>query len=394
MLFFPISALATEELWDEAKLNVVRVLCKDNTGGISSGTAWAINTDGFFITNHHVISCFIADGQVLIVPNKSEPYPATVEWTDGNKDLAVLKADIHTEESGLSLVPDEFIKGGDDVRAIGFPGAADRGMDLAEAFFEPTITKGTVGRIISTRDSLKVIQTDAVINEGNSGGPLLNECGQVIGVNTFRTSKVQNGINFAVRAEELMERLNELGIKYSKVDERCSTSGSFPALNQINRISIGAIVAACLLGLVLLAFVISKNAQNKKDANGSRNKELSAKSAISPNKASQPVLKGLSGKVIGWKLKLEHQPLTIGRDPQLCQLVIQDSNVSKRHAILHYSAEEQVFYLEDCWSTNGTFLIPKEEIKPGTPPQRLISGDRFYLANDKIMFEVYLEQHS
>jgi len=168
-----------------------------------SGSGVIISADGYAVTNNHVIdgttsvNVLLADGNEL---------PATVIGADPYADLAVLKLDGEVQ-SYASLGNSDALQPGETVIAIGSP--------LGE--FVNTVTVGVVsatGRMIETENGYQIenlIQTDAAINSGNSGGPLVNLAGEVIGINTLvvRGSEMGSasaeGLGFAVPTSVVQE---------------------------------------------------------------------------------------------------------------------------------------------------------------------------------------------
>lgn len=155
----------------------------------NAGTGVVIRTDGYIVTNYHVIQGAHA---IKVTLSGGDTYDATVVGYDRVTDLAALKieaADLATVKMGDS----DDIQVGDWVVALGNALALKGG---------PTVTLGIVsarGRTITTdRGELYgLIQTDAAINDGNSGGPLINLQGEVVGINTAMLRRAQ-GIGFAV----------------------------------------------------------------------------------------------------------------------------------------------------------------------------------------------------
>lgn len=111
-----------------------------------------------------------------------------------------------------------------------------------------------------------------------------------------------------------------------------------------------------------------------------------------PLMSSRPILCGVSGFFNGNCLELSNGQVTIGRDPQSCQLVFPDSSneISRRHCNISFDPSTQTFMLKDS-SSNGTFLYSGERLM-GDRPYHLKSGDRFYLSENKNMFEVRMEK--
>lgn len=154
----------------------------------NTGSGFVISPDGIILTNHHVIS---QSGKILITFPDSTEVPAVVIGSDPATDLALIKCDLK------NLIPLEFansdhLQAGQIAIAIGNPFG-----------FQHTVTTGVVSALGRTLRTLSgrliddVIQTDAAINPGSSGGPLLNSQGKVIGVNTAIIKHAQ-GICFAV----------------------------------------------------------------------------------------------------------------------------------------------------------------------------------------------------
>ncbi|MCI6736983.1 MAG: trypsin-like peptidase domain-containing protein [Intestinibacter sp.] len=176
------------------------------------GTGIIVDSNGYILTNSHVIS----DGQaktVNVLFSDGSTIDGNVAWYDSQLDLAIIKV----EKTGLTaaeLGDSDKVSIGDISIAIGNP----YGLDLAS-----TVTQGIISgldRTISTEETTMtgLIQTDASINAGNSGGPLLNESGQVIGINTAKASEGE-GLGFSIpinTAKPIIESVIEKG-SYEKV---------------------------------------------------------------------------------------------------------------------------------------------------------------------------------
>ncbi len=160
-----------------------------------SGTGFFITNDGYILTNNHVVE---GTKEVNIVLSDGSQQKATIVGTDQYADIAVLKADGNIPAT-VTLGNSDKMDPGESVIAIGSP--------LGD--FKNTVTVGVVsatGRSIDTGNGYtmeNLIQTDAAINHGNSGGPLLNLAGEVIGVNTLvvrntQSGDVAEGLGFAI----------------------------------------------------------------------------------------------------------------------------------------------------------------------------------------------------
>ena len=163
--------------------------------GISCGTGCIIDKNGTILTSAHIID----EGKDIIVTvNNGEDYKAKILKKFGeNKDIALLKITVPYDLATVKMGDSEKIKVGDSVLAIGNPFG-----------FNGTLTKGIISRIDYTKNR---IQTDAAINPGSSGGPLLNTKGEIIGINQAIYNPDNNisniGIGFATPVNVIREYL-------------------------------------------------------------------------------------------------------------------------------------------------------------------------------------------
>ncbi len=154
---------------------------------------------------------------VVILPNGDQlVYDIKVFGTPvglaGSKDVAILK--VQTRNAPTLMLGDEAtVEIQDKIYAIGYPGAADDlvGVLDEKAMLEATITDGNVSALKKTSDGVPVIQVTTVISPGNSGGPALNEGGQVVGLATFKAAQAE-GYNFLVPASTVKEFLKQAGV--------------------------------------------------------------------------------------------------------------------------------------------------------------------------------------
>ena len=163
--------------------------------GEVSGSGFFVSDKGYVITNNHVVE---GTQSVHIILSDGSEQPATVVGTDKYNDIAVLKS-TGPVPAVATLGDSDVLQPGESVIAIGSP--------LGD--FKNSVTVGVVsatGRSIDTGQGYQVeglVQTDAAINQGNSGGPLVNLAGQVIGVNTLivrgnGNGAVAEGLGFAI----------------------------------------------------------------------------------------------------------------------------------------------------------------------------------------------------
>lgn len=162
------------------------------------GSGFVYDEEGHIITNNHVVAD--AD-EVQVTFADSVTAPAMVVATDPDSDLAVIKVDVDRELRPLPLGESDELKVGQQVVAIGNPygleGTMTWGIVSALGRLLPTSSATSDGGTYSIPD---IVQTDAAVNPGNSGGPLLNLQGEVVGVNTAiqSTDQSSSGVAFAV----------------------------------------------------------------------------------------------------------------------------------------------------------------------------------------------------
>ncbi len=206
--------LGVTEIVKRAEPAVVRI---ETGGGV--GTGFIVTSDGYIVTNNHVVegSSGIAARTVNVTLSDGDRVAGQVIGTDPRSDLALVKID-GGPYSPLPLGKLDEVEIGESVVAIGY--ALDLAQGEGPSF---TVTTGIVSQknraISESAPILGAIQTDAAINHGNSGGPLLNMLGEVIGVNTAlapdpTTGGVAQGIGFAVGVDTVSavwEQLRDTG---------------------------------------------------------------------------------------------------------------------------------------------------------------------------------------
>jgi hypothetical protein len=370
-----------------ADKSVVRVIVKTPQGW-ATGTGFVVSAEELVATNYHVIK---GDKDIWVLTRglHGEPkkLPAFVLWESIDFDLAVLRV------PGLKLPPltfsDRLPDKGTQVIAIGYPGAADRDDELKN-LTESTVSQGVVGRTINSNwrsggKYLNILQHDAAINGGSSGGPLLDVCGHVVGVNTQKTLGVvinrgsndvavsqSDGIFFASHVAVLLDALKSQNLEVLVSSKTCmlggNSSGSalpddpkLPDSPQFSDWALGAgVTAAILVALGALFVAVRKNVavvesftQYRRRTNRAQPTSLVAKQSITLT------LRGRGGdnKLIELVLdpnKYFKTPLVVGRDISSCDLSIPDPTISRRHASITLS--QAGWMVSDLGSTNGTWL--------------------------------------
>lgn len=203
--------------------------------GTSAGSGFVLTKDGYIITNHHVIENATS---VKVSTYDGTEYDAQIIGSDSTNDVAVLKVDAE-DLSAVTIGSSDDLVVGDQVVAIGNP--------LGE--LTSTLTVGYVSakdRDVTTEGTiLNMIQTDAAINSGNSGGPLFNMKGEVVGITTAKYSGSSSsgasieGIGFAIPIDDVMPLVDDLinygyvnsaylGVMVSNMDEETAAYYNLP----------------------------------------------------------------------------------------------------------------------------------------------------------------------
>ena len=172
----------------------------------SVGSGVIFSEDGYIVTNFHVIS---GNQFTKVKLNNGQEYEANLIGGDRNADIAILKINTTNSLKPIKISDSNDLKIGDKVLAIGNPYGI--GISVSSGIVSAT------GRDYGN-PYLELIQTDAAINPGNSGGALINENGNLIGINTkiFSRTGAYQGLGFAIPSNIVVQIASEL-IKYGKI---------------------------------------------------------------------------------------------------------------------------------------------------------------------------------
>jgi S1-C subfamily serine protease len=222
------------------RVTALIVAPKTGSDSVSFGTGFFI--DGrHLVTNRHVVQDgdpshvlvvnkafgHVIEGKVVVTSGSSEI---------GDNDFAVVEI---TGAQGTPITLTNTVTRGDSVVAAGFPGAVMRSDQMFKHLMEgdfsslpdPVVTQGWVTATQTSEHGLPVLVHGATISKGNSGGPLTDLCGRVVGVNTYGTVEPENALrlNFALRTDGLRKFLDERHIAYSSNDAACQPAAMPPA---------------------------------------------------------------------------------------------------------------------------------------------------------------------
>lgn len=214
------TTLSTTEIVQQVSPAVVSVYVMEHVGSTTSplftGSGFIVSSEGYVVTNEHVVT-EVSEGAdydiIVVVPGYEIPINATLVGTDVQTDIAVLKLDEQGEEFPyVTLGDSDMLQVGELVVAIGNPLGRLQG----------TVTVGVVSaldrQINNNGYTLDLLQTDASINSGNSGGPLINSFGEVIGVTNAKISTGE-GLGFAIPISDVADEIQSI-INYGYVANR------------------------------------------------------------------------------------------------------------------------------------------------------------------------------
>lgn len=184
-----------------------------------SGTGFVVSANGHIVTNHHVIEgCSDLKGNLT----GEAAMVLRVVSSDANNDLALLQAPSTTTFKEFARIRDRSIRSGDSVVAIGFPFHGLLTSDL-------TVTTGIVSSLSGMRNDSRFLQISAPVQPGNSGGPLFDTTGQIVGVVTGKldglrvavaTGSIPENINFAIKTGALRDFLDNSVVPYQTAEPK------------------------------------------------------------------------------------------------------------------------------------------------------------------------------
>lgn len=427
---FPAQA-AEQSAVSQARNGVVRILAVQPDGSANVGSGFAVGEAGkpssVFVTNQHVTAGAAAVYILLDDEWNASPEPEisfqldaehsvrcdVIYESGGYPDYAILRAErVVTERVALSVMPASLAEPGEPIYALGFPGASDQVTNNYNAAVDAvTVTTGTISRMAHMEETnTDVIQIDATINHGNSGGPLITEEGYVIGLNTYG---MQENIFLAVQVDYVISRLDnliEIGVlhdfTYTLVTDREGGVSLLPTV----LICLAVVAAAAVAARGILRR--GKGAGPIRKADTKTNGGAAANSApiqraaypktapadLFPKTApADPIgrtmpadilpqlrLVGTEGVFSGRRFALEGA-LRLGRLPDQNDLVFpaDTTGVSGRHCVVRLTDGGAT--LTDLGSSFGTFLSDGTRLQPNQPVELKV-GDSFTLGSQKQRF--------
>lgn len=381
------------------------------------GSGYVVSPHGHLVTSDHVVNpqehseeykdntftTFV----LLGIEPRLRLVPVRIIWRHAGIDLAIVEAE-GVSAPPLTLADPGAVSATQVVYSIGFPGASDDlmvggGLGDPVGYMAPMIAQGTLKGSYTLATGARGWEHHAPTSQGNSGGPLVNACGQVVGTNSATHSEHQSTLA-AVALEELIPGLDENHIPFTVARKACSPPTSGNLVPWFYALTIFLVLTLGTFGVylerlrrqvrsgdqpripsVLLQRIIEKldrpedpedpENQWKLDIHGrwyrydsilgvdyfTKDPEPPPALLPAPTPAPLPapephahalVLSSLSG--LPDIVLTPGEPVVVGRDPEQARVRIENSKVSNRHVRLLF--ERGVVLIEDLGSTNGTFL--------------------------------------
>ena len=377
----PLNALAADNPVPKAKQAVVCIVSgigyqngKPYTydGYYGIGTGFGVGRSGedaqIFVTNNHVISDkqYKPYDQVYIFVDNADLYdessvvPCRILYADPQVDLAIIQAEAPIPGVGtLPLRSAKEIKTGDDVYALGFPAIADELADSNHYTVDDiTVTDGIVSRRLQI-GGVDYMAHTAKINHGNSGGPLIDTAGNVVGINTLGIADVENADLrcYAFDIDYAIDVLEQLELPYTKA------AGNVGGLSLAAVAAIGVGIAVVLVLAVVLLL--------RKKQSG---------------KVPKVLIQAICGPLQGqsWELLTS---LSIGRNPgENIVLPPDTSGISRRHCLLARRGDQVT--VTDLGSSYGTFLNGSRIT--ANQPVAVPNGAVLSLASNAVQFRLLI----
>ena len=392
----------------------------------ASGTGWAIGKQGeevrYIVTNGHVVQEAYAYpkadpsiyGEIRVYFSAAEAdyvIPEVVFYSaPEDKDIAILKLPSSTDKRVPMIIrPSADVQVGETAYALGYPGISQQrtsyttyGMD------DITVTQGVISKRMKPNGvNYESFQMDVQIAGGNSGGPLVDKDGYVIGINTLSAveyitndSKVGLGMNYAIIMDELIKVLDSEKYPYT-------LKGESNFMNWKTLTGCGVFLVGLIAAIVLFATSKSKAAPAPVAAAAGPGRPQTPPQMPQGGPGAYPggmpgqqrapavpraVVRGVTGRFAGQSFDLTRGKIVMGRMPGVCNIVFEEGTpgVSGNHCQVTYDPVSDACMLTDNGSSYGTFLANGKKLAPNVP-ERLSFGDTFYLADGTNKFVVTKE---
>lgn len=346
----------------------------------------------YLVTNYHVVEDFILYGagevnallatygaalnaSLRVYFDSSDYVEAQVIASSESADVAILRLSSPTDKRKPLVIKEPTDKDiSTQVYAIGFPGLAENAIINSNSRWstnDATITAGVISNLVTSGGSgIRRVQLDVNISGGNSGGPLVNKKGQVLGINTMSVSSGNDSVNYAIDIREAMDLLDRNNIPYAK-------AGGLSIPSYAIWIAVGVLVVAVIVVVIVLIV--------RKPSSIGGNPAPLPPTPSNPNDTGLRV-QGIAGVHQGRRYAvMAGKTMIFGRSAgSVIAYPEGTGGISGSHCSLWY--ENGRLYIKDNGSSYGTFVGQNKLV--ANQAVQLNVGDTFSLGSPKEQFRI------
>ena len=408
-----MEAYAENSKVEDAQNSVVRVFADVGDGSISIGSGFAVGGKDedveYIVTNYHVVSAAPSRAYVTVT-DINGGIKADIIYHDEDNDFAVLELDEKlTNRKPIAMLSPSELHKSQNIYCIGFPGLSDtvaENTTFNSRIKDMTITTGTVSNNDYNSGGTTYILSDAKVNSGNSGGPMVDEYGQAVGINTAiirdpSDGEFSNNMTLALSIDYVTDALDDLDITYIKGSADGTTQrNSNGSVDTKLIIIIAAAAAVVCAAVVIVIVVVNNNKKNSSNSNSGGSNSTGGGSysgggypsnypptpPIQPTMQRKLVVTCERGPLKGQSVS-SYSSIRVGRNPSACQLAFPDTTpgVSKMHCELSLTPGGAI--VNDLGSTYGTYLSDGKKLMLGER-RNVGSNGIVLLGSDKVILSV------
>ncbi len=381
----PVSAASASGI-DRARNGVVFI-----TSELGSGSGFAIGSDldgpvQYIVTAGHMViddesGYRCSEVTVWFSAMANEFMIAEVYAVDTSRDLCVLRLPEPTTKRNALPINSTVLGSGEHVYAMGYPDYGNAGKDyVTMSTSDMVMTDGIISqqmRMVKNNLGFEAYMHSAPTSFGNSGGPLVNSNGEVVGVN-FKMTNVEDSVvtgSLAVISDELQRVLDSYRVDYATAGSQRSASSSNTLLIVIIAIAAAVVVAAVIIIIVIMM-------KKKKSSGNSGNYNPSTPSSSKGG----AVIIGMKGIMANQSFNVNGS-IVLGRNSQKCDISfpVDSKGISGVHCQIRQT--NGGYEIMDCGSSNGTFLGSGQKLTPNVPVF-IPDGTYFYLGSAEQLFQI------
>lgn len=404
-----VSGVSAASAVEEAEQSVVVVATE-----LGQGSGFAVGKIGenpqYVVTNCHVIvdeDGYVGNITVYFSAAANKYVSAEVVAADTSKDLCILELpEPTTERKPITLCKSENMSKGDEVFVLGYPAYALAGKNyLTFDLKDMTSTKGNISQKTRINNSgaigTNVYMTDALIDNGNSGGPMINTNGEAIGITTWGNDMKDNSGNkrtdggWATMVDELIPLLNSNNIPYTLSTDVASKSDGEdvavvaeqpPVSDSISMMILIPIIAIVVVIIAVVVVIVVMKSRKPAPAAAAVQSVQSAPQSAPVIVSQGAVITGMKGIMANRSFNVNGS-IVLGRNTQKCNVCfpVDSKGISGVHCQIRQA--NGGYEIMDLGSSNGTFMGSGQRLTPNVPVF-LPDGTYFYLGSAEQLFQI------